>query len=155
MASDDCILCDPARAEAELDRVTVWEDRLWRLSMSTSGYTLGFGYLEPIRHVPHLEDLDGDEAASLGATLARVTRALKDAADAQRVYVYVFGGGVPHLHIHLAPHVPGDALNTQLVRGEVAEERLPSGATRITSREFSELSSAAVRAVIDRARSLL
>ncbi len=40
------------------------------------------------------------------------------------VYVYVFGGGAPHLHIHLAPHRPGDALNDRMIKGEVVVEKL-------------------------------
>jgi diadenosine tetraphosphate (Ap4A) HIT family hydrolase len=71
------------------------------------------------------------------------------------VYVYVFGGGVPHLHLHLAPHRTGDALNTQLIRGEVVEEHLPSGATRVTSREQPPLGEAELRAVADRVRASL
>ncbi len=46
---------------------------------------------------------------------------------------------MPHLHVHLAPHRPGDALNDQMIRGEIVEEKLPSGFTRIGSREFPPL----------------
>ena len=42
-----------------------------------------------------------------------VSRALRDETGSDLVYVYVFGGGIPHLHLHLTPHHPGDALNTQ------------------------------------------
>ena len=52
--------------------------------------------------------------------LAKVTRALKEATGAELVYVYVFGGGVAHLHLHLAPHSAGDALNDHMVRGPLA-----------------------------------
>lgn len=150
-----CAICAGPAGDAGLDRTEVWRDRLWRLSMSTSGYTPGFGYLEPLRHVPNIEDLDGEEATTLGPTLARAARALKQAAGAERVFVYVFGGGIPHLHLHLAPHVTGDALNTALIRGELEEERLPSGATRMTSREFDEQPPERMRDVIDATRRLL
>ena len=100
-------------------------------------------------------DLDGQEAASLGAVLARTTATLKQATGAELVYLYVFGGGIPHLHIHLATHRAGDALNTQIIRGEVVEERLPSGAGRITSLEFPPLPEAELRAAADRVRDAL
>lgn len=151
----ECAICAGPAGDAELGRVEVWRDDLWRLSMSTEGYTLGFSYLEPVRHVPHIEDLDGDEAATFGPTIARVTRALKEAAQAERIYVYVFGGGIPHLHVHLAPHVTGDALNQAIIRGATAEEKLPSGATRMTSREFAEIPQPEIRDVIERATRLL
>ena len=157
MATDAsrCAICLGPDGDAELERIHVWEDRLWRLSMSLSGATTGFAYLEPKRHIAHITDLDGDEAATLGATLARVSTALKEAANAEIVWLYVFGGGIPHLHVHLAPHRSGDALNAQILRGDVVEEKLPSGATRVTSRDFPDLPADEIRAVIDRTADLL
>ncbi|MGA7847425.1 MAG: HIT family protein [Thermoplasmata archaeon] len=134
-----CILCRGASGDTELGRVQVWEDSLWRLSMATEGEVPGFSYLEPKRHVPHITDLEGEEARTLGSTLALVTRALKEAAEAEVVYVYVFGGGIPHLHLHLAPHRAGDPLNDRMIRGEVTETHLPNGATAFVSAEFPPL----------------
>jgi diadenosine tetraphosphate (Ap4A) HIT family hydrolase len=71
------------------------------------------------------------------------------------VYAYIFGDGVPHLHVHLAPHRPGDALNDQMIRGEIVEEKLPSGMTRIVSREFPSLPRAHLQEVAERVRLLM
>ena len=155
MEAPDCLLCDGDRAADELNRVVVWEDRLWRLSMSRRGYTTGFGYLEPKRHVPYITDLDGEEAETFGPTMARVASALKEAAGAELVYVYVFGGGIPHLHVHLGPHREGDALNANIIRGELTYEPHPSGAKRMVSGEFPELPAEEIAAVMERARRLL
>jgi diadenosine tetraphosphate (Ap4A) HIT family hydrolase len=155
MTGADCVLCDGERAASELNRVVVWEDDVWRLSMSRRGFTTGFGYLEPKRHVPHITDLEGEEAATFGPVLARVASALKAAAGAELVYVYVFGGGIPHLHVHLGPHREGDALGSAIIRGEISYEPMPSGAHRIVSREFPELPAEEIDAVIERARALL
>jgi diadenosine tetraphosphate (Ap4A) HIT family hydrolase len=154
-AAPDCTLCRGTDGDAELTRVEVWRDDLWRLTMSLESEVAGFAYLEPHRHIPHITDLAGREAASLGTVLARTTAALQAATDAELVYIYVFGGGIPHLHLHLAPHRAGDALNTQLIRGEVVEERLPSGAGRITSKEFPPLPEAELRAAANRVREML
>ena len=155
MATPDCLLCDGDEADAQFGRTRVWEDRLWRLSMAGRGYTTGFAYLEPKRHVPYVTDLDGDEAATFGPVLARVTAALRKAADAELVYVYVFGGGIPHLHVHLAPHRSGDALNANILRGELLMEDHPSGAKRMVSRDFPDVAAEEIRAVAERARQLL
>jgi diadenosine tetraphosphate (Ap4A) HIT family hydrolase len=148
----DCIICAGAAGDAEWDRIQVWEDALWRLTVSLSAEVPGFAYLEPKRHVPHVTDLDGAEAASFGPVLARCTRILREATGAEVVYVYIFGDGIPHLHVHLAPHRKGDALNDQFVRGEVVEEKLPGGMTRIVSQEFPPLPRANLEQVADTVR---
>ncbi len=152
---DTCVLCDPERASRELMRITVWEDELWRLSTTLYGAVPGFSYLEPKRHIAHITDLDGNEAAHFGSTIARVTRALKEATGATLVYVYVFGGGIPHLHVHLAPHHENDSLNTAVLRGELTYERLPNGATLMRSNEFPPRPEAEMRATAGRVRERL
>ena len=106
----DCLLCDPAAADAFFQRVLVWQDNLWRLSCVTRGPIPGFAHLEPRRHIPFITELDGPEAATLGDVLARLTRVLRGATGADKVYVYIFGDHTPHLHFNLAPHHPGDGL---------------------------------------------
>jgi diadenosine tetraphosphate (Ap4A) HIT family hydrolase len=120
---ETCLLCDPAAADRRFSRTRVWEDELWRLSVVLQGPVPGFAHLEPKRHIPYVTDLDGAEAATFGGVLARVTAALREAADADKIYAYVFGDHVAHLHVNLAPHRPGDALvgGPGLLRPDAAE----------------------------------
>ena len=78
----------------------------------------GFCYLEPKRHIPHITELDGIEAEELGLVLAKVTRAIKNSTNAKLVYVYIYGGHIPHLHIHLAPHTEGDVFADDVIRSD-------------------------------------
>lgn len=135
----NCLLCRGADADAELNVIEVWHDDLWRMTMSLEAEVPGFCYLEPIRHIPHITDLDGEEARTLGVVLAKVTSVLREETNAELVYVYVFGGGVSHLHLHIAPHRSGDALNEQLIKGKIVSEHLPNGATRFISKEYPPL----------------
>jgi diadenosine tetraphosphate (Ap4A) HIT family hydrolase len=139
VTGSSCIICRGTDSDEELGRVQVWEDEYWLLTMSLESETAGFSYLEPKRHIPYISDLDGEEAASFGTVLARASRTLRDETGSAVVYVYIFGDGVPHLHVHLAPHRPGDALNDQMIRGELVEEKLPNGFTRIVSTQFPSL----------------
>lgn len=139
MARVDCMFCRGAEADAELERVEVWQDSHWRLTVSLSSEVAGFAYLEPKRHISHIHTLDGDEAGSFGIALAKCTKALKEATGSEVVYIYIFGDGVPHLHLHLAPHRAGDALSDRMIRGEIVEEKLPNGMTRFYSEEFPAL----------------
>ena len=138
-SNQKCILCRGVEADQELGVVQVWEDSYWRMTTSLDAEVLGFSYLESKRHIPYITDLDGEEARTFGEVLAYVTTALRDETGAELIYVYVFGGGVPHLHLHLAPHRAGDALNTQVIKGEFTEEKLESGVTLYTSKDFPPL----------------
>ncbi|HEX5008121.1 MAG TPA: hypothetical protein VFV70_13470 [Hyphomonadaceae bacterium] len=152
MTKSDCALCAGATRDAELERVEVWRDAHWRLTVSLSSEVAGFAYLEPLRHIPHITDLDGAEAAGFGPAIARCTRVLREVTWAEVVYAYIFGDGIPHLHVHLAPHRTGDALNDQMVRGELVEEKLPSGMTRFTSAAFPPLPRTRLEQVAKRVR---
>ncbi|HEX3220193.1 MAG TPA: hypothetical protein VHU77_09255 [Candidatus Limnocylindria bacterium] len=150
-AKPACMLCRVPEIDAQLDREEVWRDEHWRLSMARTGSTLGFGYLEPIRHVPYLADLDGEEATTFGPAIARASRVLREATGAL-VYAYVFGGGIAHVHVHLAPNAPEGVLNTELISGRVEHRRLPSGATEMTSLDHPELPAEEILAVIEQVR---
>jgi diadenosine tetraphosphate (Ap4A) HIT family hydrolase len=139
MKSPDCQICQGADGDSELLREQTWEDELWRLSTATCGEVAGFSYLEPKRHISDITALDGQEAETLGPVIARVSAPLRRAAGAELVYVYVFGGGVPHLHIHLAPHRDGDALSTAMIRGEFTITEFPSGAQQFVSKDYPQL----------------
>jgi diadenosine tetraphosphate (Ap4A) HIT family hydrolase len=137
--TSDCPMCRGAAADEELERIEVWQDAHWRLTVSLSSEVAGFAYLEPRRHIRHITELDGPEAATFGPALARSSRVLKEVSGAEVVYVYIFGDGVPHLHLHLAPHRSGDALSDRMIRGEIVEEKLPNGMTRFFSNDFPAL----------------
>ena len=95
------------------------------------------------------------EAETFGPTLARITSALRAETGAELVYIYVFGGSVPHLHLHLAPHSTGDALNDAMIRGELITKKLPSGLELIESKDFPPLPEAELRALAERLRERL
>jgi diadenosine tetraphosphate (Ap4A) HIT family hydrolase len=154
-AAADCALCQGTERDDELDRAQVWEDRLWRLTMSRRSPTRGFGYLEPKRHIPHLADLHGEEALSFGPVLARTCAAIRAASGASLVYIYVFGGGIPHLHVHIGANEPTGVLTTQIIGGEVEEHPLPSGATEVISIDHPDLPADELRQVADRVREIL
>ena len=110
VAAGECMLCRPEIADAFFIRTRLWEDEHWRLSAVLQGPVPGFAHLETRRHVPFITDLDGPEAVTLGSVLAGATRVLRDAAGAEKTYVYVFGDRTPHLHFNLAPHQDGYGL---------------------------------------------
>lgn len=157
MSREECALCNVPSVDADFGRVEVWRSSLWRLTTSVGpgDPTPGFSYLEPLRHIRYVHELDGEEAATFGPVLARCAAALKEATRAELVYVYIYGGSIPHLHVHLAPHVAGDALNEAILRGELEERHLPSGAVAFVSKDFPELPQVELARVAGRVRDLL
>src|SRR5688572_16753048 len=155
MLKVECILCRGAEADTELERTEVWQDSHWRLTVSLSAEIAGFAYLEPKRHISHIHELDGEEVNTFGHALAKCTKALKQATNSEVIYIYVFGHGVPHLHVHLAPHRSGDALSDQMIRGEIVEEKLPNGMTRFYSQEFPALPRDKLARTADSVREIL
>jgi diadenosine tetraphosphate (Ap4A) HIT family hydrolase len=124
--SIDCSICN-GKADEEFNRVEVWSDEIWRLTMSNYKAVRGFCYLEPRRHVPYITDLQGREAAEFGSIISRVARAIKSATGAKLVYVYIYGDHIPHLHVHLAPHVDGDIFADDVIKsGTKLDESLLS-----------------------------
>lgn len=146
----DCLLCRGAAGDSELARIQIWEDEHWRLTASLCAEVPGFCYLEPRRHISDITALDGEEARTFGEVLGRVSRVLREETGTERVYIYVFGDGIPHLHVHLAPHHAGDALNDQMVRGELVVQKLASGAETIVSKDFPPLPERELRSVAER-----
>ena len=60
-----------------------------------------------MRHVAGLGDVTDPEAVALGLLVNRLARALKEVAGAEHVYSFVFGDGLAHLHVVLAPPYAG------------------------------------------------
>jgi diadenosine tetraphosphate (Ap4A) HIT family hydrolase len=127
MQDPDCVLCAGSSMDHALMVEEVWGDDLWRLTTVRVGELAGYSYLSPRRHIPHLTDLDGDEAATLGGVMAMASNAIRDETGAELVYAYVFGG-VDHFHVHLAPHrEPGSPLIDDPIKGAKHMTHLPSG----------------------------
>ena len=128
MTDSDCPLCSGSDMDGALMRTEVWSDALWRLTVAKVSEVAGFSYLEPKRHIADITQLDGEEAATFGDTIAVASAAIKKATGADLVYAYIFGDNVPHLHVQLAPHrEPGSPLVGEMIKGAKHQVTLASG----------------------------
>lgn len=135
-----CSICS-GEADQTFKRVEIWSNERWRLTISTYKAVRGFCYLEPKRHIPYITELDGIEAEEFGSNLARATRAIKNSMDAKLVYVYIYGGHIPHLHVHLAPNTEGDVFADDVIRSDVKiDENTMRSDEEITLREKISMS---------------
>ena len=54
---------------------------------------------------------------------------------AELIYLYIYGGHIPHLHVHLAPHRQGDVFYDDLVKEGIVlseEVMLPEEVTAVS-----------------------
>lgn len=107
---EGCVLC---RVVNEPDAV-VWRGGHVAVILNAYPYTTGHVMALPLRHVPDLEALDGEEAAELWAAVVDAVRAVKDAYHPHGMNVganlgRAGGAGVPgHVHLHVVPRWDGD-----------------------------------------------
>lgn len=113
----NCKICNGS-ADTEFKRIEVWSNKNWRLTASTYKSVKGLCYLEPKRHIRYITELDGEESIEFGSVLSNITNAIKEIFQAHLVYVYIYGGHIPHLHVHLAPHTENDIFYDNIVKDD-------------------------------------
>jgi len=104
-----CLCCDVVQGRKESPGGAIFDDPLWLLTHEVTRALRGWLILQPKRHVEHLAELSGEEAASLGPLTQKASFAIMRALGAERVYAVSIGEGVQHVHVWLVPryaHVP-------------------------------------------------
>jgi histidine triad (HIT) family protein len=108
---EGCFICLKHQQGHAAEGGIVYQDDLVYVghihTMGHQGAYRGYLMVEPKRHVMGLGDLTDDEAGAVGISANRCARLLKEVLGAEHVYAFVYGGAVPHLHVHLAPRYPG------------------------------------------------
>ncbi|MEO6120818.1 MAG: HIT domain-containing protein [Acidimicrobiales bacterium] len=133
---DGCILC---RVLSETGAV-VWRGERCAAILNAYPYTAGHLMVVPLRHVGELEEVNGDEAVELWATVSDAVRALKSAYRPDGLNMganlgRAGGAGVPgHFHVHLVPRWDGDTnFMTTVAEARVVPEALPVTLQRVRS----------------------
>lgn len=130
---EDCVFCRILRS-GEPDDVTyvVWRGARSFALLNAFPYASGHLMVMPTRHVAELEDVAGDEAAELWATLSEAVRALKESYHPDGLNVganlgRAAGAGIPgHFHLHVVPRWVGDTnFMSAVAETRVLPESLP------------------------------
>jgi diadenosine tetraphosphate (Ap4A) HIT family hydrolase len=105
--SDGCVICEFVSQRSSGGRV--YEDAHWVAGVLPGLELPGWIVLAVRRHTTDAAALRHDAAESLGPVIVRLSRAIRDAVGAERVYVLAYGENAPHWHVLLAgrgAHVP-------------------------------------------------
>ena len=113
-AEPDCFLCQYAAETANLQRLVVRRGERCVTVMNRYPYNNGHLLVAPMRHLPHLGDLDPQTQLELVQTITQMTSLLERVLGAQGFNVGLnlgaaAGAGLPgHLHWHIVPRWNGD-----------------------------------------------
>jgi diadenosine tetraphosphate (Ap4A) HIT family hydrolase len=94
--------CEFCAEDDAAGRDVVASTDLFHLGMTPSHDVPGWLILWLRRHVESAAQLSDDEAAELGRQITRVSRALQQVVDAEKIYVVSLGENHPHFHVLLA-----------------------------------------------------
>jgi diadenosine tetraphosphate (Ap4A) HIT family hydrolase len=84
----------------------IYDDGIWTVEHALEPIPMvGWLVVVPHRHVETLADLTDQEAETLGPLLRRVTQAMTETLEPERVYMTLYAEkpGYQHLHVHLIP----------------------------------------------------
>jgi histidine triad (HIT) family protein len=136
-AAKPCVFCQILRGELTLE-VVAFRDELTAVFPDRRQQPRNRGHMlvVPLRHVPHIYEIDAELAGPLMTTLARVAAAVKEAFGADGVTIRqnneAHGGqDVFHVHFHVIPRYADDGFNT-------GETRFPFGAIEVPLEERVE-----------------
>jgi histidine triad (HIT) family protein len=107
MADVDCLICREHDGTVEIPGGFLIENDVViafhcpPVPQAESPY-LGHVFVTPRRHTPTFAELNSEEAAQVGVSIAVLSAALKR-EGATNVYLATIGHSFPHLHVHLLP----------------------------------------------------
>ena len=103
---EDCLACDLAAGRLPLPGGVIHETELWLVEHCVGPLGVGTLIVKPKRHVVHVWELTGAEAAELGPLLRETTSVVASLTQPDQIYVCLWSheGGVPvHIHFVVQP----------------------------------------------------
>lgn len=107
-----CFICKKHSGEVPTIGGVIFENELVSVSHIGIGgesedVYLGYLMAEGKRHARGLGDLTDEEAGAIFIAVNRMSQTLRKVLQAEHVYSYVRGDGMPHFHMHLIPRYAG------------------------------------------------
>ena len=149
IATKPCFICELVRGNPGFAHHVIWQDDATIIFLNKYPTLRGYTLVCPKAHREDLaEDLSAEEYLRLQAQVHRLSRALKQVFDAERIYVLSLGSrqANKHLHFHVAPLPKGVPLERQQYHALMAENgvlQIPDAGMAAMARE--------IRAALERA----
>lgn len=116
----ECYVCrDLETGEVFGNQPVVYEDEVYRVVLDRFPVNPGQAIVTYKPHRESLSDLSQKEASRVFRAVTHITKALKAAVGAKKVYLTAMPDGEPsHLTFQLVPRYPGQPMGWQLLRRE-------------------------------------
>jgi ATP adenylyltransferase len=121
--NEGCIFCLAARAGEDEERHVLGRGPHCLVMLNAFPYNSGHLMIAPHRHVPSIEQLDGDELLELMTLAQRALAALRDAYNPDGFNLGINEGEIAgagfadHVHLHVVPRWAADS-NFMAVTGD-------------------------------------
>ncbi len=99
VGKDKCFICDCKISKEEI----VFENEHFIVFLDMFPPTKGYTILAPKKHVEDITELSEEEYLNLQRLLYRISIAIKNAFNPQRICLVNSGGLLTHFHFHLIP----------------------------------------------------
>ena len=136
--SGPCFICELVRGNPAFQHHIIAQDADTIIFLSKYPTLRGYALVCPKAHVEDLADeFSRDAYLALQAAVHRLSRALKQVFDAERIYVLSLGSqqGNSHLHFHVVPLPKGVPYENQQYHALMAEH----GVLRLPDAEMAAL----------------
>jgi histidine triad (HIT) family protein len=133
----DCIFC--RIVARQIPATVVYEDEHTLAFMDLGQVNPGHVLVALKAHAENVYELDDAQAGAVFRSVARVSRAIREAFAPQGLSVYQANGKaagqtVFHLHVHLVPRHDGDGMDLTWPVKNPPRDRLEEAATKIRAR---------------------
>jgi diadenosine tetraphosphate (Ap4A) HIT family hydrolase len=110
-----CLACDLLEGRRSVPGGRVFENDHWVAEHCLGAFGVGAFVAKTRAHRDSLWTMSDAEAAALGPFLRRLSNAIVEGLDAERVYITMWVDAPPHhLHIVLWPRYPGEERGSEL-----------------------------------------
>ncbi|MCD6523009.1 MAG: HIT family protein [Candidatus Diapherotrites archaeon] len=129
----DCVFCDIVAGKEKASKI--YEDEHTLAFMDIGQVTKGHVLVIPKRHIETIDEMSEQDALHLARTVYIITKAVKQALNAEGINIIQSNGKaagqhIKHIHFHILPRFTGDGIEIHFpyhrpdrrTLGEVAEE---------------------------------
>ena len=103
-SAEKCLACSTIKGELVPPGGVIYADEFWQVDhVLPPVFIPGMLVLKLKRHCEHLAALNAEEARTLGPIIQKVSQAVQQVTEAEKIHVASYGEGIRHVHFLITP----------------------------------------------------